>query len=321
MEASAHQGEETEKAASTAKPTAAPTSTEASVSQLLETYECTRCHRVTSPHRLIGPSLWQIGKRADAAAIRASIVTPDAIVTPGYPAGLMRVRLEELGFYDDIARQPAILERLVAYLSGQPEPQPIIDHPPSDLQTTIPVPSGTVSQSPEQSVEVPTFRIDAHPVTQAQYAMFIANGGYTTKRYWDRAGWAVVVKRRQRTQPNGWDADHVSDTPVVGVSMYEAQAYCHWAGQELPSELQWQHACQEAPAWHGATIGASPLWEWTIEAVWKGGQAQAETGKADCTARVPSHPALDSRVTGFRCRAVVQAASPALSSTSQPRQP
>ena len=82
------------------------------VTALLEIYECTRCHRLQTPHRLIGPSLWKIGERADAAAIRESILTPDAVVAPGYPAGLMQTRLQELGFYDDIAHQPAILERL-----------------------------------------------------------------------------------------------------------------------------------------------------------------------------------------------------------------
>jgi formylglycine-generating enzyme required for sulfatase activity len=231
----------------------------------------------------------------------------------------MRTRLEALGFYDDITHQPDILERLVAYLAGQPEPHITPDSVPSDHKMTVDIPSGTVSQAPGQSVEVPAFRIDATPVTQAQYAIFIANGGYTTKRYWDRAGWAVVVKRRQRTQPNGWEANKVSDNPVVGISLYEAQAYCHWAGQELPSELQWQRACQEVSAWHGAAAGVGPLWEWTLEAVWKSGQTHGRSKKEDCAARVPSHPALDGRHTGFRCRAVVHSASPALSSTSQPR--
>jgi hypothetical protein len=89
------------------------------VTALLEIYECTRCHRLQTSHRLSGPSLWKIGEHADAAAVRESILTPDAVVAPGYPAGLMQTRLQELGFYDDIARQPAILERLVAYLVGE----------------------------------------------------------------------------------------------------------------------------------------------------------------------------------------------------------
>jgi Sulfatase-modifying factor enzyme 1 len=289
---------------------------ETSVSQLLDIYECTRCHRLTSPHRLIGPSLWQLGQRADAAAIRASILTPDAVVISGYPAGIMRTRLEEIGFYDDIARQPAILERLVAYLAGQQLLHTATAHEPLGGKAAVHIPSGTVRQPDGRSVDVPAFSIDAAPVTRAQYALFIAAAGYTTKRYWDRAGWAVVVRRRKRTQPNGWDAerDQASEQPVVGVSWYEAHAYCHWAGKELPSELQWQRACQEVPTWPGAGERASMSWEWTAEAVWKGGQEPTGHMREACSTRVPSHPALDGQHTGFRCLAV---ASPAASTTME----
>jgi hypothetical protein len=289
---------------------------ETPVSQLLDIYECTRCHRLTSPHRLIGPSLWQLGQRADAAAIRASILTPDAVVTPGYPAGMMRTRLEEIGFYDDIARQPALLERLVAYLAGQQVLPTVTDHEPSGSKATLHIPSGSVRQPEGRSVDVPAFHIDAVPVTRAQYALFIAAAGYTTKRYWDRVGWAVVVRRRKRTQPNGWDAerDKASEQPVVGVSWYEAHAYCHWAGKELPSELQWQRACQEMPTWLGAEERASMSWEWTAKAVWKGGQEPTGNVREACSTRVPSPPALDGRHTGFRCLAV---ASPAVSATKE----
>jgi hypothetical protein len=79
-----------------------------SIPELLDLYECSRCHRLTTPHRLIGPSLWHIGERVDAAAIRASILTPDAVVAPGYPPGLMQQRLQEVGFYTDIERYPAM---------------------------------------------------------------------------------------------------------------------------------------------------------------------------------------------------------------------
>ena len=62
---------------------------------LLDIYECARCHRLHTPHRLIGPSLWNIGERADATAIREAILTPDTVITPGYPAGLMQTRLQD----------------------------------------------------------------------------------------------------------------------------------------------------------------------------------------------------------------------------------
>src|SRR4029453_5702783 len=153
-----------------------------------EIYECTTCHRLTTPHRLIGPSLWRIGERADAAYIRTSILEPDAVVAPGYPAGLMRTRLQELGFYVDIARQPAILERLVAYLTGAEAPRVAVPARELPAEGMVRLPAGGGGLPNGQEVEVPAFTIDGAPITTVQYAEFIAAGGYTTKRYWEREG-------------------------------------------------------------------------------------------------------------------------------------
>jgi hypothetical protein len=269
------------------------------VTQLLESYECTRCHRLNTPHRLIGPSLWKIGERADAAFIRAAILTPDAVVKPGYPAGLMRTRLQELGFYVDIKRQPEILERIVAYLSGHAQAVQIPDLPAS-TSGMVRIEAGQEALPDGQQVEVAAFMIDATPVSTSAYGAFIAAGGYQTKRYWDRSGWAVVVQRRNRSAPLHWETQQRAATqPVVGVSWYEADAYCRWAGKALPSEAQWQHACQTVDGWNGSGGQHRVFWEWTATAAWKGG-----TPQNTCRVRVPSYPALDGQHTGFRCVAI-----------------
>lgn len=41
----------------------------------------------------------------------------------------------------------------------------------------------------------------------------MAGSEYSTKRYWNRLGWAVAIRRRHRTQPVGWNP-HIS--PVLG---------------------------------------------------------------------------------------------------------
>jgi hypothetical protein len=291
------------------------------ITRLLDIYECTRCHRLHSPHRMIGPSLWQLGERADAAAIRASIVTPDAVVTPGYPAGLMQQRLQDIGFYDDIARQPAILDRLVAYLAGSANVSSAPDRTVLSQQGMIHIAAGAVFQPDGQRVETSAFAIDTTPVSKAQFAAFMADGGYSTKRYWDRGGWAIVVRRRNRHQPLGWDGDRDASSlqPVVGVSWYEADAYCRWAGKTLPSAAQWQRACRAIPTWFDTASQATAQWEWTAEALWHGSQGVGQADPDRCAAQVESHPALDGRQTGFRCSAAAGAAS-SVAAPSEPQE-
>ena len=264
------------------------------VDQLLTIYECSRCHRLHTPHRLIGPSLWQLGKRRTAAAVRASLLDPDEMIVPGFPAGLMQERLQAVGFYRDIERNPAILDRMVAYLTSSSDVTP-----PSNAMAT---PASVDAPDPPAD-----FEIDSSVVTKKQFAAFMADGGYTTKRYWDRTGWAVVIRRRHRTQPVGWDParDATSLKPLVGVNWYEADAYCRWAGKTLPTVQEWERACVDMPMWSDAPPQSALQWEWTADAIWKAAPDRAGNTRDHCTERVTSHRALDGYHTGFRCRAAV----------------
>jgi formylglycine-generating enzyme required for sulfatase activity len=99
--------------------------------------------------------------------------------------------------------------------------------------------------------EVPAFAIAQYPVTNAQFAEFVAAGGYADRAWWTVDGWA----RRQREQwsePRFWQANDWNRPlcPVVGVSWYEALAFCAWLSEvsgeaiTLPTEQQWQRAAQ-----------------------------------------------------------------------------
>ncbi|MDH3604708.1 MAG: formylglycine-generating enzyme family protein [Candidatus Tectomicrobia bacterium] len=110
-----------------------------------------------------------------------------------------------------------------------------------------------------RSVAVEGFSIDVYEVTNAEYRLFIEAQGYQTQTYWSEPGWDWA-QSRGRQQPSYWDNEELNqpEQPVVGVTWYEADAYCRWAGKMLPTEEHWLQACQ-GPDQRKYPWGDSPL--------------------------------------------------------------
>jgi formylglycine-generating enzyme required for sulfatase activity/energy-coupling factor transporter ATP-binding protein EcfA2 len=94
------------------------------------------------------------------------------------------------------------------------------------------------------------YRISRYPVTVAQYQPFVDEGGYKEDEFWTPDGWKW---RREEdiTGPETYsEVYQTSNHPRVGVSWYEAVAYCRWlskkSGREvmLPTEAQWERAAR-----------------------------------------------------------------------------
>jgi iron(II)-dependent oxidoreductase len=110
-------------------------------------------------------------------------------------------------------------------------------------------------------VEIQPFSIAKAAVTNAEFAEFIAAGGYKNDSCWSPEGlkWR---QQNQATHPGYWLPDGKDKwlmrrfdqtiplpacEPVIHVTWYEADAYCRWAGLRLPTEIEWEVAALGEP--------------------------------------------------------------------------
>ena len=104
------------------------------------------------------------------------------------------------------------------------------------------------NEAPRHRIWLEPYAIATRLVSNAEFAAFIADGGYTRPELWMSEGWTVVQQRGWQA-PRYWRGEweftlagrqpRQPEAPVRHLSWFEADAYAveHTSGQDLASAL------------------------------------------------------------------------------------
>jgi formylglycine-generating enzyme required for sulfatase activity len=105
---------------------------------------------------------------------------------------------------------------------------------------------GSSDQSPLHNVFISGYWLDSTEVTSEMFAAFLNSQGNQTEGgvSWLNPNEPFVWVFEKDGSWQAWPG--MEKLPIVGVSWYGANAYCQWAGRQLPTEAQWEFAASSA---------------------------------------------------------------------------
>jgi ergothioneine biosynthesis protein EgtB len=139
------------------------------------------------------------------------------------------------------------------------------------------------NESPSHSALNQNHSIANQLVTNAQWHLFIEDGGYQNSQWWLDAGWAWVCSQ-DITAPLYWNKNKNNQyfnfslkgnlpiepfSPVSHISYFEAEAFARWAdkrldgfeGARLPTEFEWEAFAKTNKDLVDDLFGK--VWQWT----------------------------------------------------------
>lgn len=166
---------------------------------------------------------------------------------------------------------------------------------------------------PRHHIDLGEFWIDRSPVTMAHFEVFVANGGYSDRRWWvdtprsgpsflpqgsvDNRCFDVMRSSKIAVIECGIIPNCSMQIPAVGLTWAEASALCRFFGARLPHESEWEVAMkpstgrnhaqtesQQTISHFGCRVFLGCLEEWTAGAFtpqhWRG-ETKAEYAAID----------------------------------------
>ena len=145
----------------------------------------------------------------------------------------------------------------------------------------------------QHQVFLEDFEIASHTVTIGEFLEFMQNGGYKEPSFWLSEGWDWVTNNQIESplywikKDEGWYYYTLNglypldlNESVSHVSFYEADAFARWKGLRLPTEFEWEVACDFYKNDEGNFVECrnyrpisslksdflGNLWEWTASA-------------------------------------------------------
>lgn len=110
--------------------------------------------------------------------------------------------------------------------------------PAGDFVMGSPTNQGSDDEHPQHTIYLDAFWVDQTEITNGMYARCVSAGVC-----------APPQDLSSSTRESYYNNGSYNNYPVIHVSWSQANAYCQWAGRELPTEAQWEKAARGTDGW------------------------------------------------------------------------